>query len=98
MNSYRLSLAEQETAINWDNEQNEASVYTHDARLIRRLKELAEKYPSVFVLERKGPGKAVTYRLPKKLISIRPPYDEDRRKLQREQAFQENYLDRFRKK
>ncbi len=92
---YHLSLAEQETIINWDNELDTASIYTHDARLIRRLQELAEKHSSVFLLERKGPGKAVTYRLPKKLISIRLPYDEERRKRQQTQAIHENYLERF---
>ena len=93
--SYHLTLAEQETTINWDNELDTASIYTHDARLIRRLKELSEKYPAVFVLERKGPEKAVTYRLPKSLITIRLPYDEERRQRQREKALEENYLERF---
>lgn len=94
--NYHLSLAEQETLINFDNELDTAVIYTHNVRLIRRLQELAEKHPSVFLLERKGPGKAVTYQLPKKLISVRAPYDEERRKKQRVHAIQENYLDRFR--
>ena len=63
--SHHLTLAEQETTINWDNELDIVSIYTHDARLIRKLKELSEKYPAVFVLERTGPEKAVTYRLRK---------------------------------
>ena len=35
---YHLTLAEQETVILWDNELNTASVYTHDQRLINKLK------------------------------------------------------------
>lgn len=42
---YHLTLAEQETVILWDNELNTASVYTHDQRLINKLKALSEKYP-----------------------------------------------------
>lgn len=35
---YHLTLAEQETVILWDNELDTASVYTHDQRLINKLK------------------------------------------------------------
>ena len=43
MNS-KLTLAEQETIILWDNELDTASIYTHDPRLLRRLAELSAKY------------------------------------------------------
>lgn len=62
---YHLTLAEQETIINWDNELDTASIFTHDARMIRRLRELAEKYPSVFLLQKTGSNKAVAYLVPK---------------------------------
>ena len=42
-----------------------------------------------------GAGKSRFYRLPKKLIAIRNPYSEERRKKQREQALLENYRERF---
>lgn len=93
--SYRLTLAEQETIINWDNELNTVSIFTHDARLIRKLRELAEKYPSVFLLKRTGDDKSVTYTVPKQLITARAPYDEARRRKQSERALKENYLKRF---
>lgn len=32
MKKYKLTLAEQETVINFDNELSTASIYTHDAR------------------------------------------------------------------
>ena len=49
---YHLTLAEQETVILWDNELDTASVYTHDQRLINKLKALSDKYPDQYRLER----------------------------------------------
>ena len=33
---YKLTKAEQETVINFDNELDTASIYTHDSRLIKK--------------------------------------------------------------
>ena len=52
MNS-KLTLAEQETIILWDNELDTASIYTHDPRLLRRLAELSAKYPDDCIFEKK---------------------------------------------
>lgn len=82
MGRYKLTLAEQETTINFDNELPTANIYTHDLRLINKLKELSEKYPNQFILIRKGPQRAVTYRIPKRCIGIRPPYSEERKQRQ----------------
>ena len=68
---YHLTLAEQETVILWDNELDTASVYTHDQRLINKLKALSDKYPAQYRLERRG---------------IRPPYGEGRRQRDIENA------------
>ena len=81
-----LTLAEQETVILWDNELKTASVYTHDRRLINKLKALSEKYPEQYRLVRRGPQCAVTYTVPKKSIGIRPPYGESRRQRDIENA------------
>ncbi len=86
MSRPHLSLAEQETIILWDNEADTANVYTHDARMISKLKALAEKYPEQFRLERKGPHRSVTYQVPKRCVSIRSPYSEARRKRQSQTA------------
>ena len=83
---YHLTLAEQETVILWDNELNTASVYTHDQRLINKLKALSDKYPDQYRLERHGPQRAMTYTVPKKSIGIRPPYGESRRQRDIENA------------
>ena len=40
MSGQKLTLAEQETIILWDNGTDTAEVYTHDARLIGKLREL----------------------------------------------------------
>ena len=77
---------EQETIINWDNELDEATVYTFDRRLISKLKALAAKYPEHYVLVDKSAQRSVTYRVPKRCIGIRPPYSDMRRKQQAEDA------------
>ena len=41
---YKLTKAEQETVINFDNELDTASIYTHDSRLIKKLRELRKQY------------------------------------------------------
>lgn len=70
MKKYKLTLAEQETVINFDNELPTASIYTHDARLIRKLEELSAKYPEQFKLQHKGPDRGVTYTLPKGVLAF----------------------------
>ena len=78
----RLTLAEQETIILWDNELDIASVYTHDQRIANKLKELEKKYPDQFRVKEKGPHRSVTYEVPKRCVNIRPPYNEARRQQQ----------------
>lgn len=49
MRRYHLTKAEMETIINYDEELDTASIYTHDQRMVNKLKELAKKYPEQFV-------------------------------------------------
>lgn len=86
MSRRKLSLAEQETIILWDNGTGTAEVYTHDARLTGKLRELSQRFPEAFVLKRSGPGRSVTYQIPKRCVGIRPPYSEERRQQQRQDA------------
>lgn len=81
-----LSLAEQETIILWDNELDTAEVYTHDQRLLNKLRDLSLRFPENFVLKRTGPGRSETYRIPKRCVGVRPPYSEQRREQQRQDA------------
>jgi len=83
---YKLTKAEQETVINFDNELDTASIYTHDSRLIKKLRELRKQYPEQFILEHREHG-SVTYTIPKRCVGIRPPYSEKRRGKQRAGGF-----------
>lgn len=82
---HKLTKAEQETVINFDNELDTASVYTHDSRLIKKLRELRKQYPEQFILEHREHG-SVTYTIPKHCVGIRPLYSEKRREQQRQEA------------
>lgn len=62
-----------------------ASIYTHDSRLIKKLRELRKQYPEQFILEHREHG-SVTYTIPKRCVGIRPPYSEKRREQQRQEA------------
>lgn len=75
----KLSAEERETIILWSDADETASIYTHDRKLIGRLKELAKKYPQQIYLEEKNHPGAVTYTVPKKCVSIRAPYSQKRR-------------------
>lgn len=86
MSRQQLSLAEQETIILWDNGLDMAEVYTHDQRLLNKLRELSRQFPENFVLKRTGPGRSETYRIPKRCVGVRPPYSERRREQQRQDA------------
>ena len=70
-NSIKLSLAEQETIILWDRAGEEATVYTHEPTLKRRLAEIEKLTESVKLT--KADGGSVEYTIPKKLVGIRKP-------------------------
>lgn len=83
---YKLTKAEQETIISFDEEMDTASVYTYDSRLRKKLIELSKRFPEQFVLERKEAQGLVVYRIPKRCVGIRPPYSEKRREQQKMEA------------
>lgn len=82
------SKYEKETIINFNEGEKEASIYTFNADLKRRLAEFSKKYPLLCRLERFTPEGSVTYVLDKSRLSIRlvPPYSEERRAAAREYA------------
>ncbi len=82
MSRYRLTKGEMETLISYDEELSTASIYTFDQKLIHKLDSLVEKYPEQFICKAKGPGRARSYEVPKRCVSVRPPYSEKRRKQQ----------------
>lgn len=76
-----LSKYEQETIILYNQSDALAEVYTYDPKLLKKLSLMAKKYPDQ--ISRKD---AHTYIVPKRCISVREPYSEQRRAAARERA------------
>lgn len=74
----KLTKYEQETIINYNQEEKTASCFTHDLALIRKLDEFARNGEAITVV-REGDGWK-EYKFPKKCIKVRFP-----RKLSEEQ-------------
>lgn len=74
----KLSRYEQETTINFNEEEATASVYTHNKKLIQKLTRLSQKCPGKIIAESKGHG-AASFTIPKGCVSIREPYSDARR-------------------
>lgn len=84
----RLTPEERETIILYDESTDKAKVYTHDKKLIEKLKRLHKKYPELIYTERKEHPGAVSYIVPKKCVLIHEPYSDARRKADSERAKQ----------
>lgn len=54
----KLSLYEQETIILYNQAEAAAEVYTHDPRLLEKLRRLAEKYPDQIVKKTGRPSRS----------------------------------------
>lgn len=78
----KLSKYEKESIILFNEGEDEASIYTYNAGLKKRLAAFSKKYPALCRLERTHPQGGVSYALDKSRLSIRllPPYSEERRK------------------
>lgn len=66
-----LSRLEQETIINYNQEENDAFCYTHDKSLMRRLDKLIENGEAITVV-REGEGWR-EYKFPRKCVKVRFP-------------------------
>lgn len=86
-----LSRYEQETIINFNEESNEASIYTHHRPFIRRLEQLAQEHPEECHLVHTYPvRRAVEYYVPVNWLRINPtrkaaPLTEEQKQRRREQ-------------
>lgn len=89
----KLSKYEKETIVNFNEKESEATIYTHNADLKRRLAEFSEKYPALCRLKYQNTEGGVTYVMDKSRLSIRfvPPYSEERRAAAREYAKQHGF-------
>lgn len=87
----KLSPEERETIILYNEAADTASVYTYDPKLIGKLKRLYEKYPDKVYPEKTrqhGSYRCASYIVPKRCVSVREPYSEERRKADSERARQ----------
>lgn len=84
----KLTKYEKETIINYNEGELEASIYTFNADLKRRLAEFSQKYPNLCKLKKSTTEGGVTYLMDKSRLSIRlvPPYSEERLAAAREYA------------
>ena len=77
----KLSKIEQETIILFNEAEAEAEVYTHNAKLKKRLENAAKKHPELYKLKEKNAHGGVSYVFPKKYLAITfrvPMSDEGR--------------------
>lgn len=87
-----LSKYEQETIINFNEEDDFADVYTHNRKLMERLAFLAKEYPEACKFVKRYGYRCKVYRVLKNLISIRKPYSEERKKHDREVALEQGRI------
>ena len=70
----KLSRYEQETILNFNEEEKTASVYTHNKALQRKVQKLVEKRPEECKLDGVShDGQAVSFIVPKSWIKVSPP-------------------------
>lgn len=86
----KLSRYEQETIISFNEEEDTASVYTHNPKLQEKLLRLAVKNPDKIRLERREPYGAVSFTVPKRCVSVREPYSDARRAADSKRAIDAN--------
>lgn len=82
----KLTPYEMETIVLYNQAEATANVYTHDPKLIAKLRRLHEKYPDKVFPYRKEHSGAVSYAVPKSCVCIREPYSDARRKADSERA------------
>lgn len=86
MDEYKLTKAERETIIIFDEEYETATIHTYNTRLRKKLAELAVLYPDQ-IMPVSAPKKGeVTYQIPKGCVTVRAPYSEKRRTAESERA------------
>ncbi len=82
-----LSKLEQETILLYNQAEPTADVYTHDPKLIEKLTRLAEKYPDQILRRDEH-----RFTVPKRCVSVREPYSEERRKAASDRAKIAGYM------
>lgn len=86
-----LTPYEMETILLYNQEEATASVYTHDPKLIAKLKRLHENYPEQIYPDRKEHAGAVSYIVPKACVGVREPFSDARRRAASQRAREGGY-------
>lgn len=70
----KLTLLERETIIDFNEQEQTANIYTHNAALQRQLDALADQRPDDCKISRRNSERGATdYTIPKGWIKVRPP-------------------------
>ena len=83
---------EKETIILFNEEEDTATVYTHNTRLKNELFLMRQEYPANFKFLSENGADGVTYRVDKSMVSLRKTYDEQRREKERLRALADNRI------
>ena len=81
-----LSKEERETIIIFNEEDDQAEVFTYNRALASRLQRLSLKHPELCCLVKRNSFGAVSYRIPKRLVHIILPKTEDWKEAARRKA------------
>ena len=83
---YRLKKVEQETIVNFNEQESRADVYTYNPAWIRKLRQLSAQFPKDVKIERPEKHGGYTYSVPKSWIKLHAPrvYSEEQKKAMRE--------------
>ena len=86
MGSSGLSRWEQETVVNYNNEEKTATVYTADPVVMRKLDKMVDKFPEDYIVIAET-SNSKTYKFSKKLIQYRNPIHltEEQKEVRRQQ-------------
>lgn len=90
----KIRKEERETIIIFNEADNEASVFTYNTDLKKRLAAFAKQFPKLAHLDRSFPEGSVEYIIDKRRLSIRftAPYSEERKRAASEYARQHSKL------
>ena len=85
----KLTKAERETIILFNEEDEYAEIYTYNTKLKQKL---AKEHPEACSFEWKNEWNAHKYKIQKNLVTVRVPYSEERKQKGRERALAEGLL------
>ena len=88
----KLTKAERETIILFNEEDELAEIYTYNTKLKQKLRKLAKEHPEACSFEWKNEWNAHKYKIQKNLVTVRVPYSEERKQKGRERALAEGLL------